>query len=87
VDAKILEAYEGEYEIPSVFRLSVSRVKDRLFIKAQGQEQFEVFADSVNKFFTKINDAEFEFIKDQTGKVSKVILNQGGRTAEAKRVN
>lgn len=55
-------------------------------MKAEGQEQFEIFADSVNKFFTKINDAEFEFIKDQTEKVTKVILNQGGRTAEAKRI-
>lgn len=86
VDAKILETYVGDYEIPSVLRLSVSRVKDRLFMKAAGQEQFEIFADSVHKFFTKINDAEFEFVKDETGKVTKVILNQGGRTAEAKRI-
>lgn len=86
VDAKILETYVGDYEIPSVLRLSVSRVKDRLFMKAEGQEQFEIFADSVNKFFTKINDAEFEFVKDEAGKVTNVILNQGGRTAEAKRV-
>lgn len=86
VDATILETYVGDYEIPSVLRLSVSRVKDRLFLKAEGQEEFELFADSVNKFFTKVNDAEFEFVKDETGKVTKVILNQGGRTAEAKRV-
>lgn len=86
VDVKILDTYVGDYEIPSVLRLSVSRVKDRLFMKAEGQEQFEILADSVNKFFTKINDAEFEFIKDQTEKVTKVILNQGGRTAEAKRI-
>lgn len=86
VDAKILETYVGNYEIPSVLRLSVSRVKDRLFMKAEGQEQFEIFADSVHNFFTKINDAEFEFVKDETGKVTKVVLNQGGRTAEAKRV-
>lgn len=86
VDAKILESYVGDYEIPSVLRLSVSRVKERLFMKAAGQEQFEIFADSVHIFFTKINDAEFEFVKDETGKVTKVILNQGGRTAEAKRV-
>lgn len=86
VDARILETYVGDYEIPSVLRLSVSRVKDRLFMRAAGQEQFEIFADLVHKFFTKINDAEFEFVKDETGKVTKVILNQGGRTAEAKRV-
>lgn len=86
VDAKILETYVGDYEIPSVLRLSVSRVNEKLFMKAAGQEQFELFADSVQKFFTKINDAEFDFVKDETGKVTKVILNQGGRTAEAKRV-
>jgi hypothetical protein len=85
MNGKILEPYVGDYQIPSVLRLSVSRVKERLPIKAEGQDQFEIIADPVNKFFTKINDAEFEFVMERTGKVTNIILNQGGQIAEAKR--
>jgi CubicO group peptidase (beta-lactamase class C family) len=86
VDSKILDTYVGEYEIPSVMRFSVTKVKDRLFIQAEGQDSFELFAETVHTFFTKVNDAEFEFVKDENGKVIKVILSQGGRKAEAKKL-
>jgi hypothetical protein len=64
-------------------RFSVTKVKDRLFIQAEGQDSFGLFAETVHTFFTKVNDAEFEFVKDENGKVIKVILSQGGRKAEA----
>jgi CubicO group peptidase (beta-lactamase class C family) len=86
VEDQILNTYVGEYEIPSVMRFSVAKVNNRLFIQPQGQDAFEIFADTVFKFFTKVNDAEFEFVKDESGKLTKIILRQGGRTAEAKKV-
>ncbi len=86
VDEKILETYVGEYEIPSVFTFAVTKEQDRLFVQATGQEQFEIFADTENKFFTKVNDAQLEFVKDDSGKVTKSILNQGGRTTDAKKI-
>jgi CubicO group peptidase (beta-lactamase class C family) len=86
VDDKILQTYVGEYEIPSAFTFSVTKKQDRLFIQAIGQDQFEIFADTENKFFTKVTDAEFEFVKDDSGKVTKVIMNQGGRQADAKKI-
>ncbi len=55
-------------------------------LQATGQEQLEMFAETETKFFLKVNDAQIEFVKDPTGKVTKILLNQGGRQAEAKRV-
>ncbi len=86
VDVKILKTYSGEYEIPSVFTFSVTNVQDRLFIQAEGQEQFEIFAETANKFFTKVDDAQFEFIKDSSGLVKKVILTQRGREVDALKI-
>lgn len=86
VDEKILETYIGEYEIPNVFSFDVVKEKNRMYIKVKGQEQFEIFAESNNKFFTKVNDAVFEFTKDDSGKVTKTILTQGGRSVEAKKI-
>ena len=86
VNGKILETYVGEYEITNEMSFSVTKEKDRIFIQAPGQDKFEIFADTETKFFTKVNDAEFEFVKDDLGKVTKAILNQGGREADAKKI-
>ncbi len=86
VDGKILETYVGEYEIPSVFVFAVTKEQDRLFLQGAGQDKVEMFADTETKFFLKVNDAELEFLKDDMGKVTKAILNQGGRTTDAKKI-
>jgi len=86
VDEKILATYVGEYEIPSIMTFAITKEQDKLFLQGEGQEKFEIFADTENKFFTKVNDAEFEFIKNESGKPTKIILNQGGREVEAKKI-
>lgn len=86
VNGKILETYVGEYEITPEMSFSVTKEKDGIFVQAPGQDKFEIFADTENKFFTKVNDAEFEFVIDDSGRGTKIILNQGGRQAEAMKV-
>ena len=87
VDEKILATYVGEYEINPDVKVKVIREGQSLFVQAPGQEKLQMFAESATKFFLKVNDAEFEFVKDAEGKVSKVILQQSGRKMEAKKVN
>ena len=86
VDGKILETYVGVYEIPSAFTFSIIKEQDKLFLQAPEQEKLEMFADTETKFFLKVNDAQFEFVKDEFGKVTKTIMNQGGRQADAKKI-
>ena len=86
VRESILETYVGVYEITSDFLFSVLKEKDKLYLQVGGDEKLEMFADTENKFFLKVNDAQIEFIKDSSGKVAKTILNQGGRETEAKKI-
>jgi hypothetical protein len=86
VDEKILETYVGEYEINPQFIFSITKEQDRLFLKATGQEKLEIFAEAENKFFLKVNGAQLEFVKDDSGKVIKAILTQGNRQTDAKKV-
>lgn len=86
VDGKILGTYVGVYEIPSAFTFSIIKEQDKLFLQAPEQEKLEMFADTETKFFLKVNDAQFEFVKDEFGKVTKTIMNQGGRQADAKKI-
>lgn len=85
LEEKILERYVGRYEMTPEFTFSITRLRDRLFVQATGQDQLEMFAESETKFFLKVNDAQFEFVADDSGRVTKVILNQGRRQAEARR--
>ncbi|MBK9271083.1 MAG: serine hydrolase [Saprospiraceae bacterium] len=87
LEEKILASYEGDYEIPSAFTFKVVRDESRIFIKVVGQDPFEIYAQTENKFFAKVEDAQFEFMKDSAGKITKVILNQGGRQIEAIKLN
>lgn len=86
LDEKIIGKYVGEYEVTPEFTFSVTRDQDKLFVQAAGQEKFEIAPETETKFFSKVNDAQFEFVKDGSGTVTKAILNQGGREADAKRI-
>jgi CubicO group peptidase (beta-lactamase class C family) len=85
VDEEILSTYVGSYELAPNFILTITKEGDRLFAQATGQGKNELFATSPTQFFLKVVDAQVEFVKDETGKVSKLILNQG-KKMEAKKV-
>jgi CTP synthase (UTP-ammonia lyase) len=82
VDEKVLEKYAGTYEVNPQFSFTILKEKNRLFLEAAGQGKMEMFAESDTKFYLKVNDAQFEFVM-VSGKVTKLILKQGGRTTDA----
>lgn len=86
VPASILETYVGDYQLAPNFILTVTKEGDKLITQATGQGKIEIFAESETKFYPKVMEAKIEFVKDEAGKVSKLILNQGGRTMEAKKI-
>jgi hypothetical protein len=86
VDEKILETYVGEYEIRPEFSFIITKQQDRLFLKGTGQEAVEIFAETPTKFFLKVNGAQLEFVKDDSGKIVKAILTQGNRQTDAKKI-
>src|SRR5664280_577027 len=86
VNPEVLSRYIGEYELAPGFILTVTVEGDRFFTQATGQEKVEVYAESETKFFLKVVEASIEFVKDDTGKFSKLILHQGGQTIEGKRI-
>ena len=81
-----MDTYVGEYEVTPHFNFWIIKDQDKLFLQAPEQEKLEMFADTQTKFFVKVNYAQFEFVKDASGKVIKAILNQGGRQADAKKI-
>jgi hypothetical protein len=86
ISEDILKEYEGVYEVSPHFSFTITKEQDRLFLQAQGQEKFEMFAETSSVFFLKVNDAQLEFVKENGGKITKAILTQGGKEAQAKKI-
>jgi CubicO group peptidase (beta-lactamase class C family) len=86
VDGKVLDSLVGEYEIRPGFVLTISREGERLIGQATGQGKTELRAESETQFYVKEASAEITFVKDEDGTVVKLILRQGGRETEGKRV-
>lgn len=86
VDGKVLDSLVGEFEIQPGFVLTISRDGERLIGQATGQGKTELRAESETRFYVKEAGAEITFVKDDDGKVTKLILRQGGRETEGKRV-
>ncbi|MCU0363420.1 MAG: serine hydrolase, partial [Bacteroidales bacterium] len=86
VDGEKLQQYVGEYELQPGFVMTVTRDGSKLFTQATGQSKVEVYAESETKFFLKVVEAQIEFLKDDGGKYNTLVLYQGGRRMEAKRI-
>lgn len=79
VDAAILETYVGVYQLSPVFAITITREGSTLSLQATGQEKLPLFAESPTAFFLKIVDAQVVFEKDASGKVTRLVLHQGGQ--------
>ncbi|MEA2601737.1 MAG: hypothetical protein QOF89_2729 [Acidobacteriota bacterium] len=85
VDPAIYDAYVGEYELAPSFILTITREGDQLFAQATGQSKAELFPESETRFFLKVVDAQIELVKGADGKVTGLVLHQGGRDVPGKR--
>jgi CubicO group peptidase (beta-lactamase class C family) len=86
LDPSRLTQFEGEYELAPQFTITVKKQGDQLFAKATGQESVRIYAESENKFFYRIVDAQLEFLKDDSGNVNQVILFQNGAITPGKKI-
>jgi CubicO group peptidase (beta-lactamase class C family) len=84
VDPAIYDQYVGEYSlnIPQIEAIKVTKEGDKLFAQATGQPKIELFPRSESEFFSDIVVMKVNFVKDDQGKVTKIVINQSGITIE-----
>jgi hypothetical protein len=85
VSQEILAKYVGTYELQPGFDLVITLEGDQLVTQATGQPKIPIFAESETKFFPKVMDATIEFIKNEKGDVTHLMLNQGPAEIKAPR--
>lgn len=88
VDPALFDAYAGVYELAPGFNLTVTREGNQIFAQATGQGKAEIFPQSETEFFLKVVDARITFQRGDAGngKVTGLVLHQGGRDVPAKRL-
>jgi CubicO group peptidase (beta-lactamase class C family) len=85
VDAAGLDRIAGRYELARDFVLTIRRDGDRAFAQATGQPEAEIFAEGDSEFFYKVVDAQLTFAREG-GRVTGLVLHQGGRDIKARRI-
>jgi hypothetical protein len=83
--ADALNAYLGTYELKPKFDLVITREGNHLAAQATGQPKLSLLAESPTLFFSTDVDAKVEFVRDEKGTVTGLILHQGGRDLRGSR--
>ena len=82
---EVLQKNVGKYDFTPTISIRISREGTRLFGQVTGQPKFELYAEQESKFFAKVVDAQFTFVKDDSGAVTAVVLHQNGANQTARR--
>jgi D-alanyl-D-alanine-carboxypeptidase/D-alanyl-D-alanine-endopeptidase len=77
--------YVGEYPLAADFVLSVQRGGTELTLQATGQGAFRLWHSGGDRFYLRAVEARVAFERDRAGRVSALVLEQGGRKQRASR--
>jgi CubicO group peptidase (beta-lactamase class C family) len=80
VDPNSFDAYVGRYQPNPAITVTVSREGDKLMFESAGGK-VELLPESENSFFSNALPLTISFVKDETGKVTHLILLNNGREA------
>ena len=86
LSAAAFDVYVGKYALSPEFIITVTREGERFYAQATGQGKNEIFAETENRFYLKVVNAKLQFDKDADGKITQLILLQGGREQPGKRL-
>jgi hypothetical protein len=78
VDRSVLAQYVGTYELTPRFNMTFMLEGDQLSVQSNQMSKMPLYAESETKVFPKAMNAEIEFVKDDKGQVTGLVLHQGG---------
>ena len=86
IDKTIYKDYVGQYQFAGNTIIEITSDGSHLYAMVAGQDKFEIFPETSNKFYYKVEEAEISFQRDNNGKVSELTLYQNGAQSNAKKV-
>lgn len=86
LDSRVYDSYAGRYQLNANRTFTVSKEGDRLFIDIPRSSQSELFPAAETEFFLKAIEMEIMFVKGDKDQVTHLIIRQGGRDSQAKKI-
>lgn len=88
MDGALLARYAGRYELAPGFHfvIAADTARSRLMVRLGEQGRLPAYPASNTNFFFEAVDAQISFVTDTAGSASALLLHQGGRTQEARRL-
>lgn len=80
-----LAQYVGHYQLAPGAMFEVTLQAGQLMVQLTGQPAFPVFASAPDQFFYKVVDAQLTFLRDAGGRITALVLHQGGKDHRAPR--
>jgi hypothetical protein len=87
LDPKAFDQYVGYYLMESGLAFTITRDGDHFLFRLSGQQSVEIYPESSSKFFAKVVTAQLSFATDTQGRVTELVLHQGGLERHAKRID
>jgi hypothetical protein len=68
-------------------QLTIKSEDDQLFVMVPGQPFFPVYPTGRDEFALKVVDAQLSFVRNQEGKVDRLVLHQNGSDLDCLKMN
>lgn len=85
IDPKVYDAYVGEYETP-FGQLSIMKEGDKLYGKSQDDTKEELVPESETEFLVEKVKIRIQFVKDDKGQVTHLVIKANGQEAQGKKI-
>ena len=86
LDPALFAAVVGEYQLAPSFALTITKEGTQLFLQATDQPRIRLRPEAETEFFIVEADAQISFMKDAAGKVTHLILHQGGQNIKGDKI-
>lgn len=88
LDTRLMAEYAGAYLVEPGLPIRVRQEGGRLIMEAEGFPKTELFAESPDRFFSKVMTERLRFVRDAAGRVDRIVLYvDDGREFTGKRQN
>jgi CubicO group peptidase (beta-lactamase class C family) len=87
IDPQLYDAYVGDYELRPGVILSVVKEEDRLMVQPDDRRKYRLYPASQAEFVVRPVDVRFSFVRNGSGKATRMILHQSGGDLSARRVD
>ena len=86
IDPQVFDNYVGEYKADAGFVVKIMKEGDKLMGQGPGGPPVQLFPYTETEYFLDVMDLQITFVKDESGKVSELIIHERDEDITAKKV-